>query len=158
MKYRAVVLAAVALHLGVAAYAQRDAEDDNVVVLQTRIDARDLGYPPLDVIPDGESGITSLAVAPNGYVYGATSGKRSHLFVLIPRHGYVEPLGVIPGATAVANALAISDMGDVYVGTSPDGHLLKYTPKDEFNQKIRSASPCRSRTSASRFRVRVFLH
>lgn len=141
MKYRVLLLLAIAFHLGVAAYAQRDAEDDNVVVLQTRIDARDLGYPPIDVIPDGESGITSLAVAPNGYVYGATSGKRSHLFVLIPRHGYVQPLGVIPGATAVTNAVAISREGDVYVGTSPDGHLLKYTPKDEFNQKIQIGVP-----------------
>jgi hypothetical protein len=141
MKYQALVLAAVALHLGAAAYAQRDAEDDNVVVLQTRIDARDLGYPPIDVIPNGESGITSLALAPNGYLYGATSGKRSHLFVLIPRHGYVQPLGVIPGATAVTHALAVSDQGDVYIGTSPDGHLLKYTPKDEFHQSIQIGKP-----------------
>lgn len=141
MKYQALVLFAVALHLGATAYAQRDAEDDNVVVLQTRIDARDLGYPPIDVIPNGESAITSLTVAPNGYLYGATSGKRSHLFVLIPRHGYVQPLGVIPGATAVTHAVVVSDAGDVYIGTSPDGHLLKYTPKDEFNQKIEMGKP-----------------
>ncbi len=97
---------------------------DDVVVPQNRIDARDLGYPPLDVIPDGESAITSLTVAPNGKVYGATSGKRSHLFVLNPRHGYVQPLGAIPDTTEVINALVVSEVGDVYIGTSPLGHLL----------------------------------
>ena len=96
----------VAFFAATAAYGQRDPDYDKVVVLQTRIDARDLGYAPVDVIPDGESGITSLTVAPNGYLYGATSGNHSHLFVLIPRHGYVQPLGVIPGATSVTNAVA----------------------------------------------------
>jgi hypothetical protein len=118
------------------ANAQRSRDYDTVVVQQTRIDARDLGYPPMDVIPDGESGITSLTVAPNGYLYGATSGSRAHLFVLIPLHGYVQPLGVIPGATSVAHAVAVSVSGDVYIGTSPDGHLLKYSPHDEDDQQI----------------------
>ena len=67
-------------------FAQRDPGYDRVVVPQTRIDVRDLGYSPVDLIPDGESGITSLSVAPNGDVYGATSGTRSHLFVLNPQH------------------------------------------------------------------------
>jgi streptogramin lyase len=141
MKYRVLVLLAVALHIGAAAYGQRDPDYDKVVVLQTRIDARDLGYTPLDVIPNGESGITSLTVAPNGYLYGATSGKHSHLFVLIPRHGYVQPLGVIPGATAVTHAVAVSASGAVYIGTSPEGHLLKYTPQDEFHQAIQIGKP-----------------
>jgi len=136
MKPKLLALLAVALLTGPAAYGQRSPGYDKVVVLQTRIDARDLGYPPLDIIPDGESGITSLTVAPNGYLYGATSGNHSHLFVLIPRHGYVQPLGVIPGATAVTHAVAVSASGDVYIGTSPEGHLLKYTPQNEHNQTI----------------------
>lgn len=141
MKIKVLALLALTLPMAAAAYGQRDADYDNVVVLQTRIDARDLGYAPVDVIPDGESGITSLAVAPNGKLYGATSGKHSHLFVLIPRHGYVQPLGVIPGATAVTHAVAISNSGDVYIGTSPDGHLLKYTPHDEYDQTIQIGKP-----------------
>lgn len=136
MKFKNIALALLTLSVTVAAYGQRDSDYDTVVVRQTRIDARDLGYSPVDVIPDGESGITSLTVAPNGYLYGATSGKHSHLFVLIPLHGYVQPLGVIPGATSVTHAVAVSVSGDVYIGTSPDGHLLKYTPHDEFNQPI----------------------
>src|SRR5580698_5084947 len=115
---------------------QRERSYDNVVVTQTRIDARDLGYAPADLIPNGESGVTSLAVAPNGDLYGATSGSRAHLFVLSPRHGYVQPLGVITHAAAITNAIAVSAAGDVYLGTSPDGHLLKYTPHDEYEQQI----------------------
>lgn len=37
-------------------------------------------------------GIRALAVAPDGKLYGATSGKRNHLFLLDPVHGYVLPL------------------------------------------------------------------
>jgi hypothetical protein len=112
-----------------------------VVVTQTRVDARDLGNAPIDVIPDGESGITSLAVAPNGDVYGATSGTHAHLFVLNPRHGYVQPVGVIPGAMSITHSIAISAEGEVYIGTSPDGHVLKYTPLNEYGQQIRIDKP-----------------
>src|SRR5690242_16805079 len=62
------------------AVAQRTLEYDQSVVKQVRIDLRDLGYPPIDVIPSDESAIRSLTIAPNGAVYGATSGRRSHLF------------------------------------------------------------------------------
>lgn len=116
MKSKLLALLAAGLLIGAAAYGQRSPGYDKVVVLQTRIDARDLGYPPLDIIPDGESGITSLTVAPNGYLYGATSGNHSHLFVLNPRHGYVQPLGVIPGATDVTHSVAVSASGDVSSG------------------------------------------
>ena len=141
MKFKLLGLMAMALHMGAAAYGQRSPDYDNVVVLQTRIGARDLGYAPEDIIPNGESGITSLTVAPNGNLYGATSGKQSHLFVLIPRHGYVQPLGIIPGATSVTNAVAVADNGDVYIGASPQGHLLKYTPHNEFTEHIQIGKP-----------------
>jgi hypothetical protein len=141
MKNIRLLLIALLLLACTVGYAQRTPDYDKVVVLQTRIDARDLGYPPADVIPDGESGITSLVVAPNGNLYGATSGARSHLFVLIPRHGYVQPLGVIPGATSVTNALVISSSGDIYIGTAPGGHLLEYKPHDEYAQLIQIGRP-----------------
>lgn len=141
MKFRGLVLIVLVLSIAAVASGQRDPGYDKVVVPQTRIDARDLGYAPVDVIPDGESGITSLTVAPNGYLYGVTRGNHSHLFVLIPAHGYVQPLGVIPGATSVANAVAVSNSGDVYLGTSPDGHLLKYTPHDEYDAQIHIGKP-----------------
>jgi hypothetical protein len=141
MKPNKPLLLFLSVVISATALSQRALDYDNVVVLQTRIDARDLGYAPVDVIPDGESGITSLTVAPNGYLYGATSGTRSHLFVLIPRHGYVQPLGLLPGVTAVSHAVVVSAAGDVYIGTSPAGHLWKYTPHDEFDQKIQIGKP-----------------
>ncbi len=133
-----LVIAALAACLPAAA--QRDARYDSSVVPQVRIDLRDLGYPPVDVIPSGESAIRALAVAPDGKLYGATSGERAHLFVLDPRHGYVVPLGRLPGKV-VHHAVAVGPQGDVYIGMSmdvdnngegyanyPGGHLLKYTP------------------------------
>ena len=108
------------------ASAQREAGYDHSVVKQVRIDLRDLGYPPLDEIPADESAIRALSVAPDGRLYGATSGKRSHLFMLDPVHGYVLPLGFLEGVSAVEGSLVISRAGDVFIGTVPGGHLLKY--------------------------------
>jgi hypothetical protein len=122
-------------------FAQRNPGYDRVVVPQTRIDLRDLGYGPVDLIPDGESGITSLSVAPNGDVFGATSGIRSHLFVLNPQPGYVIPLGVIPGAASVTHAVVIAEDGEVFIGTTPAGHLLEYTPRDLDNEPIDIGKP-----------------
>jgi hypothetical protein len=142
MRLRVLLSAGFILMIGDFASAQRTLDYDRVVVQQTRIDARDLGYPPLDVIPNGESAITSLTVAPNGILYGATSGKRSHLFMLNPRHGYVQPLGFLPGVTAVTNALAVSRTGEVYLGGSPGGHLLKYAPRNEGDRSLKAQDAC----------------
>jgi hypothetical protein len=62
--------------------------------------------------------------------------------VLNPRHGYVQPLGFIPGTTAVTSALAVSDSGDVYIGSTPAGHLLKYTPHREDERPLRVKEAC----------------
>ncbi|MDQ2832589.1 MAG: hypothetical protein M3Y50_02385 [Acidobacteriota bacterium] len=129
-------LCLLAVILGSPAYAQREPAYDHVVLPQTRIDARDLGYSPDDLIPDEESGITSLSLAPNGDVFGATSGTRSHLFVINPQHGFVVPIGVIPGAKAVTQALVVSAAGNVFLGVSPTGHLLEYTPHNLDNLPI----------------------
>jgi hypothetical protein len=137
MQYKGFLLTVLLMVLTATSVGQRERSYDNVVVTQTRIDARDLGYAPVDVIPDGESGITSLAVAPNGDLYGTTSGVRAHLFVLSTRQGYVQPLGAIPHATSVTNAVAISASGDVYLGTSPDGHILQYTPRELDRRQIK---------------------
>jgi outer membrane protein assembly factor BamB len=136
--------------------AQRTLEYDRSVVSQVRIDARDLGYPPVDVIPSGESAITALTVAPDGVVYGATSGVKSHLFALDPLHGYVQPLGYLKDVTTVHGALAIASNGDVYIGgsiavdnggagydTYPGGHLLRYRPApDQAAHPIRIDVAC----------------
>ncbi|HWF67668.1 MAG TPA: hypothetical protein VN670_10195 [Acidobacteriaceae bacterium] len=137
----AIVFASLVISCATAAQCQRDPDYDNVVIPQTRIDSRDLGYSPIDLIPDGESGITSLSVAPDGDVFGATSGIRSHLFVINPRHGYVIPIGVVPDAQAVTHALVVSAAGDVFLGASPSGHLLEYVPQDLANLQIDIGRP-----------------
>jgi len=151
-------LAAVAV-LGAPTHplrAQRDRSYDFSVVSQVRIDLRDLGYPPIDVIPSGESAIRALAVAPDGRLYGATSGEHSHLFLLDPRHGYVEPLGRLVNAETVYHSLVVSEAGNVYIGTAlavdnngegydhyPGGHLLKYVPAEDAPRKgIRIDQAC----------------
>lgn len=135
------------------ASAQRDPRYDYSVVSQVRIDLRELGYPPLDVIPADESAIRALAVAPDGRIYGATSGERAHLFVLEPQHGYVVPLGHLPDKV-VYHSLVAGSEGDVYIGTAlgvdnngegydryPGGHLLRYTPNTG-NRSINIQEPC----------------
>jgi hypothetical protein len=118
------------------AEAQRDPGYDHSVVRQVRIDLRDLGYPPVDTIPADESAIRALAVAPDGRLYGATSGKRSHLFMLDPVHGYVLPLGFLEGVSTVEGSIVISSAGDVYIGTAPGGHLLKYTQSSPISENV----------------------
>jgi hypothetical protein len=135
--------------------AQRTVDYDYSVVPQVRIDLRDLGYPPVDVIPSDESAIRSLAVAPNGNIYGATSGHRSHLFVLDPRHGWVQPLGYLKGVTTVHRCVVVGPDGEVYIGGSvgvdtqgegysgyAGGHLLRYTPQHDEHQPIRIDAEC----------------
>jgi streptogramin lyase len=136
MKRHSVLSVVTLLAFCAPSFSQRDLSYDKVVVAQNRIDARDLGYAPLDTIPDGESGITSLTVAPNGDLFGATSGDHPHLFMFTPRHGYVQPLGVISSARSVLNSVVVSTAGDVYIGTSPDGHLFRFTPEDEYKKQI----------------------
>lgn len=148
-----IALFSLALALAWPAAAQRDPRYDFSVVSQVRIDLRDLGYPPADIIPSGESAIRALAVAPDGIVYGATSGERSHLFHLHPRHGYVIPLGALPDKV-VHHSLVVSAAGDVYIGTAlavdnngegyqgyAGGHLLRYTPEQR-QPRITIGRPC----------------
>jgi hypothetical protein len=149
---RAIVLILLS---SMALFAQRTTEYDRSVVSQVRIDMRELGYPPVDVIPSGESAIRSLTVAPNGAIYGATSGRRSHLFVLYPQHGYVQPLGILEGVTAVHRAVVADREGNVYIGGSngvdndgqgyagyAGGHLLRYTPANDERKPIRIDVKC----------------
>jgi hypothetical protein len=149
------LLLAAALAACLPLAAQRDARYDFSVVSQVRIDLRDLGYPPIDVIPSGESAVRSLAVGPDGKLFGATSGDRAHLFMLDPQHGYVVPLGHLPDKT-VHHSLAVGADGAVYIGGAlavdnngagyanyPGGHLLKYTPA-EGRMSIQVEAPCKA--------------
>ena len=82
-----------------------------------RLDFRDLGYPAATEIPADNSPITALLAHSNGKVYGATSGKQSHLFVYDFMTNKVFPLGEIPASKGVHHALVEDGEGMVYIGT-----------------------------------------
>ena len=90
-----------------------------------RLDFRDLGYPGATEIPADSSPITALiAHRGNGKVYGATSGKASHLFVWDSRVNKVFPLGILPAAQGVHGCLAEGRDGMIYAGTGKNEHEL----------------------------------
>ena len=83
-----------------------------------RLDYRDIGYPGATEIPADSSPITALLAHSNGKVYGATSGKRSHLFVFDSRVNKVFPLGRLPEeAKGVHHAIAEGADGRVFIGS-----------------------------------------
>ncbi len=68
-------------------------------------------------IPAGECAITSLCRAFNGKIYGATSGKKSHLFYYDPSPGAdgVCDIGVVDNASGVRSLVAYKD-GRIFGG------------------------------------------
>jgi outer membrane protein assembly factor BamB len=132
-----------------------------------RLDLRVLGHPPLDVIPPGESAITSLVVGADGNLYGGTSGKRAHLFVLDPKWGHVFPLGHLPGQESIFHSMAAAPDGSIYIGTSllnqgridergkdvlqrykgyAGGHIFRFEPAKELQDRKRMTTPDPSRS------------
>jgi streptogramin lyase len=132
-----------------------------------RLDLRLLGHPPIDVIPPGESAITSLVIGSDGFLYGATSGNRAHLFELDPGWGHVYPLGHLPGEESVYHSLAAGPDGAIYMGTSlfnvgridergrdvlaryedyAGGHIYRYKPAEERDnrRRMQTADPERA--------------
>ena len=89
-----------------------------------RLDYRDIGYPGATEIPADSSPITALLAHSNGKVYGATSGKKSHLFAYDSRVNKVFPLGVLPKAQGVHGCLAEGKDGLVYIGTGKNEHEM----------------------------------
>lgn len=73
-------------------------------------------------IPDGESGVTSLAVG-NGCAFGATSGRRAHLFgyFIQPHFECIFPMAVFEEDTAIRHALAWVEGRGLYGGTAGPG-------------------------------------
>lgn len=97
-----------------SAYAQKNV---NPHFEAHRLDFRDLGYPAATLIPADDSPIASLLTHSNGKIYGATSGKQSYLFTFDFKTNKVYPLGKIPGAFGVHNALVEGNNGLIYIGT-----------------------------------------
>ena len=84
-----------------------------------RLDFRDLGYPGATEIAADSSPITALMSHDgNGKVYGATTGRSSHLFVWDARVNKVFPLGSLPkGEKGVRNCMVQGKDGRIFIGS-----------------------------------------
>jgi hypothetical protein len=81
------------------------------------LDYRDMGYPGVNEIPADNSRISALLTGETGYVYGATSGVESYLFLYDRYINKVRPLGKIPGASGVYHTMVQDNSGNIYIGT-----------------------------------------
>jgi len=83
-------------------------------------------------IPAGECAITSLCCGENGKIYGATSGKRSHLFFYDPFAGVCD-VCVPEGAGSIRNALVAGKDGMIFGGISEgtEGYLFSYDSRSD---------------------------
>lgn len=84
-----------------------------------RLDFRDLGYPGATEIAADSSPITALMSHDgNGKVYGATTGRSSHLFVWDYRVNKVFPLGALPkGEKGIRNCMVQGEDGRIFIGS-----------------------------------------
>jgi hypothetical protein len=95
-----------------------------------------IAYPIFDrenksaILPE-ESAITSLVLSSDGRLYGATSGKRSHLFVYDPKASSkrVRSLKIIGENRRVIKSLVISSKGIIFGGTRESNMIFFYDPK-----------------------------
>ncbi|HOK55878.1 MAG TPA: hypothetical protein PKV21_01300 [bacterium] len=81
-------------------------------------------------IPPEECAITSLCKGKNRKIYGATSGKRSHLFYysFSPEGDGVCDISIIEGAKSVKNSLCVDKTGKIWGGVSEGekGYIFCY--------------------------------
>lgn len=82
-----------------------------------RLDYRPMGYPGVNEIPADNSRISALITSKSGYIFGATSGKQSHLFVYDRFINKVRPLGKIQGTSGVHHTMLEDHQGNIYIGT-----------------------------------------
>ena len=83
-----------------------------------RLDFRDLGYPGATEIPADSSPITALlSHSGNGKAYGATSGRRAHLFVWDARVNKVVPLGSLTEGEKGVRCMVQGGDGRVFIGS-----------------------------------------
>jgi outer membrane protein assembly factor BamB len=75
------------------------------------------GRTPL--IPRNECAITALTMGDHGALFGATSGKRSHLFLYLPLTKRFIPLNTFGVGESVCRSMVADRQGRIYFGTIP---------------------------------------
>lgn len=87
-------------------------------------------------IPPEECAITSLVKGKNGKIYGATSGKRSHLFYysFSPDGDGVCDIGIIEGAISVRKSLCVDKNGKIWGGVTEGkkGLIFNYDTSSDY--------------------------
>ncbi|HRU04424.1 MAG TPA: hypothetical protein P5137_01455 [Candidatus Brocadiia bacterium] len=73
-------------------------------------------------IPRNECAVTAFAVTPQGALFGATSGKRSHLFCMTAVAKRVLPMNVFGHGATACRALGVDAKGRLYAGTMGAPH------------------------------------
>lgn len=87
---------------------------DDVRINQSKIESVDLS----ETLPRDENAITALAIGRDNLLYGATSGKKSHLFTYNKEKKCIVHLGRIGEDPAVYHSLVFSNDGDLFIGTT----------------------------------------
>lgn len=108
-----LIIAAMTLMAALSANAQKCV---NPHFDAQRLDFRDLGYPGATEIPADDTPITALFGHSNGKVYGATTGKQSHLFTYDFMTNKVYPLGLLPDTEGVHHTIVEGKGGIIFVG------------------------------------------
>jgi hypothetical protein len=104
----------------------------DVYVREGKVILRPLGWKGIvKPIPPEECAITSLARDSRGRIFGATSGRRSHLFVYDPDLDYVEDMGVLGQNCSIRHSLVICSDEFLIAGTrayklgeAPQGQII----------------------------------
>jgi outer membrane protein assembly factor BamB len=107
--------------VGVAVFETREAQEErrrresilSPYVGEGAVYALGLAYPPPGVLPAGEAAICALAAGGNGEIFGATSGRRAHLFRM-SKPLMVGHMATLDGVQSVAASLVIADDGRLY--------------------------------------------
>src|SRR6516162_2681696 len=82
-------------------------------------------------IPANERGIVCLTTAPDGTVYGGTTGRAAHLFSYDPMLKRVKSLVRLEGGVGMAHGLVRLPDGSLICGTQadPTGIAMQTDPK-----------------------------
>jgi len=95
-----------------------------------RLDYRDIGYPAATEIPADNAHIAALLSHSNGKIYGATSGKQSHLFCFDFMTNKVYPLGQIARQKGVHHSIVEGKNGTIFIGTGLNELEIPLLSKD----------------------------
>jgi len=92
----------------------------DIYVREGKVVLRLLGWKGITKpIPPEECAITSLVRDSQGRIFGATSGRKSHLFLYDPDLDYVEDLGVLGENCSVKHSLVACSDEYLIAGTKP---------------------------------------